>query len=161
MPTRRDALLAIAALPALPLAAQTAVTPQFFSASDFAVLTRLCDLILPRTTTPGASDAGVPSMIDAESARRAELGARLRGGIADLGGAKFLALSPEEQEAAMRRLAESANTPDQAFFHALKDRVIDAYYSTREGLAIELGYQGNVPLASFPGCSHPEHQRLD
>lgn len=161
MPTRRDALLAIAALPALPLAAQTAATPHFFSDSDFAVLTRLCDLILPRTTTPGASDAGVPLSIDATAAHNPELGATLRGGIADLGGAKFLALGAEAQNEEMRRISESAKASDRAFFRALKDRVIDAYYSTREGLATELGYQGNVPLASFPGCTHPEHQRLD
>ena len=161
MPTRRDALLAIAALPALPLAAQTAASPRFFSESDFAVLSRLCDLIIPRTATPGASDAGVPPLIDAAAAGEAALGAALRGGIADLGGAKFLTLDAEVQNAEMRRISESAKASDQAFFRALKDTVIDAYYSTREGLATELGYQGNVPLASFPGCTHPEHQRLD
>ena|SRR5579863_872860 len=161
MPTRRDALLAIAALPALPLAAQTASAPRFFSDSEFAVLTRLCDLIIPRTATPGASDAGVPLAIDAAAAGGADLGAMLRGGIADLGGAKFLALGANEQEAEMRRIADSGNTSDQAFFRALKNRVIDAYYSTREGLAMELGYQGDVPLASFPGCTHPAHRRLD
>ena len=161
MPTRRDALLAIAALPALPLAAQTAATPHFFSDSDFAVLARLCDLIIPRTNTPGAAEAGVPLLIDAVAMHHAELGATLRGGIADLGGAKFLALGADEQNAEMRRISESANAPDQAFFRALKDQVIDAYYSTREGLATELGYQGNVPLASFPGCTHAAHQRLD
>ena len=39
-------------------------TPSFFSADEYAVLSRLTDVIIPETETPGASRAGVPEYID-------------------------------------------------------------------------------------------------
>lgn len=161
MKSRREALrvlTASAALPLLPSAAPApAFTPTAFTPDEVAVLARLCDLVIPRTDSPGASDAGVPAMIDAAAAKDARLAARFRQGIASLGGPGFLKLPPEAQTAALTRLAASPG----GFFQTLKDHVIDGYYSTREGLVDELGYKGGVPEPSFPGCTHPEHQKLD
>ena len=39
-------------------------TPSFFSADEYPVLSRLTDVIIPETDTPGASRAGVPEYID-------------------------------------------------------------------------------------------------
>lgn len=39
-------------------------TPSFFSPAEYAVLSRLTDVIIPETETPGASRAGVPEYID-------------------------------------------------------------------------------------------------
>lgn len=156
MPSRRDALrvlAATAALPALPRA--QSLEPKFFSKDEFAVLSVLCDLMIPRTSTPGAADAGVPLMIDEDMAEDTADGKILREGIATMGGSKFLRLSAAEQHAAL------AGVSDTEFFKTLKRRTIDAYYHTEAGLVQELGYHGNVALPSFPGCSHPEHQRLD
>ena len=36
----------------------------FFSGSQMDLLTRMCDLLIPSTDTPGAIDAGVPAFID-------------------------------------------------------------------------------------------------
>ncbi len=161
MKTRRDALRVLTASVALPIlpvsAAPPAAATGALSPEELAVLARLSDLIIPRTDTPGAADAGVPALIDAAASKKQALASELREGIASLGGSDFLKLAPDEQTAALTRLA---STPG-GFFQTLKDHVIDAYYSTREGLVTELGYQGSVPLASFPGCTHPEHQRLD
>ena len=41
-----------------------AYKPQFFSESQFALIARLTDLIIPPTDSPGAVDAGVPEYID-------------------------------------------------------------------------------------------------
>ena len=146
MPTRRDALRVIAAGAAIPIlpVAQTA-SPGFFTKDELFVLARLVDLIIPRTDTPGAADAGVHLLVDGNEI--------LRAGIASLGGTKFLELSVQDQHAALAKISDSE------FFKALKDATIEGYYSTREGLVQELGYQGSVPLASFPGCTHPEHQK--
>src|SRR4026207_110484 len=38
--------------------------PSFFAAGEYAVLSRLTDVIIPDTDTPGASRAGVPEYID-------------------------------------------------------------------------------------------------
>lgn len=156
MPSRRDALrvlAASAALPALPWA--QSAEPKFFSKEDLSVLAVLCDLIVPRTDTPGAADAGAHWIIDEDVAGDPGDGKILREGIATLGGAKFLQLSVAEQNAALAGITETE------FFKTLKRRTIDAYYHTQEGLVQELGYHGNVALPSFPGCTHPAHQRLD
>lgn len=156
MPSRREALRVLAAgaaLPVLPRAQSEA--PKFFTKDELSVLTVLCDLIIPRTDTPGASDVGVHLLIDEGAARHAASGKIVRAGIAELGGTKFLSLSPAEQTAALERMSGTE------FFETLKRSTIDAYYSTEEGLVQELGWHGNVPLMSFPGCTHPEHQRLD
>ena len=39
-------------------------SPSFFTADEFAVLSRLTDVIIPETQTPAASRAGVPEYID-------------------------------------------------------------------------------------------------
>ncbi len=159
--TRRDALKVLAATTSLPFAAQAATEPKNFTAEEFAVLSRLSDLILPRTDTPGAVDAGVPAILDEAAGRSPALWDTLREGVASLGGAKFLSQSEAGQNEAVRRISGLDGAAPAPFFTALKNQVIDAYYSTREGLVTELGYHGNVPLAEFPGCTHPEHQRLD
>ena len=70
MPTRRDLLKIVAAVPAAASAqhphtsekfVQIAkpLAPKAFDKARFQTLTRLVDLIIPRTETPGAADAGV------------------------------------------------------------------------------------------------------
>jgi len=44
------------------------------------------------------------------------------------------------------------------FFAVLKGAAVDAYYSTREGLNMELGWNANTFLPEFKGCTHKEHQ---
>jgi hypothetical protein len=159
--TRRDALKVLAATTSLPLVTQAATDAKNFTAEEFAVLSRLSDLILPRTDTPGAVDAGVPAILDDAAGRSPGLRKTLREGIASLGGAKFLSQSEAGQNETLRRISGLDGAAPMPFFTVLKNQVIDAYYSTKEGLVTELGYHGNVPLAEFPGCTHPEHQRLD
>lgn len=156
MPSRRDALRILAAgaaLPVIPRAAEAA--PKFFTKDELTVLARLVDLIIPRTDTPGAADASVHILIDQDASEGRESARILREGIAKIGGTKFLSLSPEKQAATLEGMQ---NSP---FFKTLKSATIEYYYHTREGLVQELGYQGNVALPSFPGCTHPEHQRSD
>jgi gluconate 2-dehydrogenase gamma chain len=46
-------------------APQLAFTPKFFTADQAALVSELAEIIIPRTNTPGAKDAGVPGFIDA------------------------------------------------------------------------------------------------
>ena len=39
-------------------------SPRFYSEREMAVLSRVSDLLLPRTETPGALDAHVPALLD-------------------------------------------------------------------------------------------------
>ena len=51
--------------------------------------------------------------------------------------------------------AEARFNPAELF---RQDATIDAYYSTKEGLVTELGWDAAKPLIEFKGCTHPEHQ---
>jgi Gluconate 2-dehydrogenase subunit 3 len=44
--------------------AHSSPEPQFFNANDFKTISRIADLIIPETDTPGALGAGVPAYID-------------------------------------------------------------------------------------------------
>ncbi|MEM9835421.1 MAG: gluconate 2-dehydrogenase subunit 3 family protein [Bacteroidota bacterium] len=45
-------------------AAVVPYVPQFFTPEQYAFIVKFADTIIPRTDTPGASDVGVPEMID-------------------------------------------------------------------------------------------------
>ena len=156
MTTRRDALRTLAAaatvLPVLH-AQPTPTKPQAFTDAEFALLSRLTDDIIPRTDTPGAVDAGVPLLIDEQASRNAAQAAQLRVGLAILAEQNYLHADDARRVEILSNIGEA-----DPFFKRVKDLTIDAYYSTREGLVAELGYHGNTYLASFPGCTHPEHQ---
>src|SRR5215510_6243740 len=76
-PTRRDALVTIAACAtASSASAQTA----FLSQPELDWLAAFVDVIIPRTDTPGASDAGVPAFIDRRLAANPRLAELFRSG---------------------------------------------------------------------------------
>lgn len=156
-PTRREVLVSIAAL-AAPGAAEAQAT--FLTASELDCLKALVDAIIPRTDTPGASDAGVPAAIDGRLAGSPPLAEQFRGGLKALDsdarsrfGALFSALSPQQQVELLTPRTEDS------FFRLVKDMTVDGYYASKQGLATELGWHGNTFLPEFKGCTHPEHQK--
>ena len=147
-PTRRDVLVTMAAIAAPAAEGQ----PSFLTAAELATLTVLVDAIIPRTDTPGAADAGVPAYIDRRLAANAQLAERFRAGIKALG-ADFPALSATQRTELLQA------RQDDPFFQLVKSMTVDGYYTSKEGLAGELGWHGNTYLTEFKGCTHPEHQR--
>lgn len=150
-------LVTIAALAAP--APAGAAEPAFLSSPELATLKSLVDAIIPRTGTPGASDAGVHTYIDRRLAAAPQLAERFRAGMQALDAdaqsrfhAAFSALSAPQQ---IELLTPRVNDP---FFRMVKGMTVDAYYTSREGLAEELGWHGNTFLPEFKGCTHPEHQ---
>ncbi len=148
--------------------------PRFFTAAEFAVVSRLAGLIIPATETPGAIEVGVPAYIDGVLAGRSELQRLFRDGLAWLDDQararhrkRFVELGEMQQVelltplcAAADRLAggrrRAATQPGVEFFRAVKTTVADGYYTSRAGLIEELRYPGNQVLAEFPACVH-EH----
>ena len=140
-----------------------------FSDHEFAVISRLADLILPRDSTPGALDAGVPEYIDLQVADMPEAKqVRLSGGVLWLDrycraefGRPFLECSAGEQKTVLDRLAFREKVtrnlkPARAFFKLVRELACDGFYSSKLGFA-EVGYKGNVFVRKFSGCTHPEH----
>jgi hypothetical protein len=171
-PTRREVLVTIAALTApsqgqalQDQALQDQAQPAIFTAAELESVKALVDTIIPRTDTPGASDAGVPAAIDRRLATSPQLAERFRLGLQALDsdahsryGAAFSALTPQQRIDLLQPRAEdrSGTAP---FFNMVKGMTVDAYYTSKEGLAEELGWHGNTYLPEFKGCTHPEHQR--
>jgi len=140
-------------------------TPKFLTAHEIAVVSRLADLILPTTDTPGAVAAGVPKYIDGALVLNPDMQVRYREGVPALDqasrkkyGKVFLELTEPEQIQFLTPICERADKGEMkpvevAFFRAVKSMTSDGYYTSQIGLETELGYKGNVALASFPGCT--------
>jgi hypothetical protein len=131
-----------------------------FGEGEFAVISRLADLIIPPTDTPGAVAAGVPQYIDEVVTANPGHKQRFRAGIARLDsaasaqfGKKFLELDESQQIAILKPLHDAADS----FFVLVKNMTADGYYTSHAGLVEELGYKGNTVLSAFPECNHPEH----
>jgi hypothetical protein len=149
-------------------AAPLPVSPSYFTADDFQTISRITDLIIPQTETPGAVAAGVPFYIDLVVNYNSRHQALMNDGLrwldeeaGRLANKRFLALDEQQQLAILEPLCQAADSKKTAgrltqFFALLKGLTADGYYTSRTGLMEELGYKGNQVLASYPECVH-EH----
>jgi hypothetical protein len=141
--------------------------PKFFTPTEYETLSRLADLIIPPTETPGAVAAGVPEYIDYVVHTNPEHQTPMREGLMWLdqqSAAKhFIDLTEQRQIELLTPLSaavdrEDLTLPGARFFRLLKSMAADGYYTSQIGLVQELGYKGNTALPSFPACTHREHQ---
>lgn len=126
-----------------------------FDGPQLQLLAELTDRIIPRTETPGASDAHVPLLIDRIAGRRVEAAQEWKEMLA------WFSIKGETADARLallKAISTESNTLGARYFKMLKDTTIDQYYGTKEGLQQELGWAGNTYVAEFKGCTHPEHQ---
>lgn len=143
-------------------------TARFFNQEDFAAISRIADLIIPETDTPGAIGAGVPSYIDLVISRNTDQqlvvadGLRwLDGESNKLAGKKFIELEEDQQLSLLEPLCEACDAKNTRarnvqFFSLIKSLTADGYYTSKVGLLQELGYTGDQARAGFPDCVH-EH----
>lgn len=130
-----------------------AYKPKWATAAEMKQMAELADVILPRTDTPGASDAKVHEFIDFTLA-----GDRTRQSAVREGLRWFAGLAVDGRVGALTKADANPRTKEGRFFKMFKDLTIDGYYASREGLVTELGWSGNTYLPEFKGCTHPEHQ---
>ncbi len=180
--TRRSVIKRLAALiggtvtaSQLSLLASTAAAmtedsaPRFFGEEQFAMLTRIADLIIPETDTPGALGVGVHHFIDmmfAEwaSSERQQLWVDGLAGIDDrakeAGMDSFSAGTPAQQLELLQALDheyfEQGYVP--TFFSGLKQMVLFAYYNSETGATVELRYQA-IPGDYLPCIPLNENDR--
>jgi gluconate 2-dehydrogenase gamma chain len=144
-------------------------TPKFFSADEFETLSRIAELIIPATDTPGAIGAGVPKYIDGVVSANPEHKKRFREGLAWLDQEStrrfrktFAKLTEPQQVKLLTPLSEAVDSggkldAGERFFQVVKNMTADGYYTSQIGLVRELGYSGNTALDKFPSCEIPEH----
>lgn len=131
--------------------------PQFFNKDQFAILSRVADLIIP-----GAAAARVPHYIDLVVRNNAVHKQTYTDGLAWLAAKNFLNLNEAAQIALLEPLCAEVDrgevtTPQQKFFRITKNMTADGYFTSRPGLLEYLGYKGNQVLAEFPECKIDEH----
>ena len=140
------------ALPDLAWAQGTAeaTAKRFLPQAQLRVLQELCGVIIPKTDTPGAREAGVPELIDALLAEWAspKTRAQLVGAIDDVearsradAGAGLAALPPAKQLAFVTAYDSAAMRGDNGGYRRLKDLILTGYYLSEPGATQELRYE--------------------
>jgi hypothetical protein len=152
-----------------PLPPEGPYTPKFFSTGEFETLSRITELIVPTTDTPGAIGAGVPRYIDGVVSANPEHKKRFRDGLVWLNHESarrfrktFVKLSEAQQVKLLTPLSDAVDLggklgAGERFFAMVKNMTADGYYTSQIGLVRELGYAGNTALDKFPSCEIPEH----
>jgi hypothetical protein len=145
-------------------AAGRVYAPRFFTAAEYATITQLGDMIIPRDAVSGsASDAGAPEFIDTIVAAQPARQTAMRGGLVWLDtecrrrfDKAWLACADAERRQVLDDIAYPARVRPElrqgaAFFSALRDLVATGFWSSRMGMD-DIGYMGNRPIAEWTGA---------
>ncbi|MCS6975308.1 MAG: gluconate 2-dehydrogenase subunit 3 family protein [Cyclobacteriaceae bacterium] len=146
--------------------------PEFFTEEQARTITRLADIIIPRTDTPGAVETGVPYFIeqvvkdcfteDEQKSFIDQLNAFISGSNEEFG-SNFLKLSPEKQEAYVEAMHQKAvegendegkdgkkEKKERPFILKCKELTMAGFFTSEAGATQVLQYT-SVP-GSFKGC---------
>ncbi len=145
--------------------------------ADFTLLSRLMEIIIPKTDTAGAIEAGVPEFVDSALATMSGPQMATMSGSADVfwdtppvlfsdgllwirgqararKGGDFMALAESDQVSLLEGLFAEVETGTMMgrgaqFLQSLKTLTVNAYYTSEDGLLKELGYKGNTMRMGF------------
>jgi hypothetical protein len=141
--------------------------PQFFTVPQHDVITAVVDVIVPRTDTPGAVDAGVPRFIDQmfKDVYTPEEQKRYLTALAAFdkaGGKPFLQLDTGQRKALVAKLHEQALAKGEkldpvsapAFVLMTKKLAMSGFFISQPGceqvlqyVAVPGAYHGDIPLS--------------
>ncbi len=137
-----------------------------FDSKDLQLVSALADTILPKTTSPSASEVKVPQFLDlllSEVFDDAYQNRFLQGlhefdqSCEDARSQSFSKLEPQAQREFLQEIDHQvfAESQDHPFYSGFKQLVVKIYYSSEEGVKQNLNYrpvpgpfQGDVPLSS-------------
>jgi gluconate 2-dehydrogenase gamma chain len=152
--------------------ADTPFKPKFFTAHEYATVTILVDLIIPRDERSGsATEAGVPQFMDFTMIDQLRRQIAMRGGLALLdrlttqrAGKRFSDATDSQRRAILDEIAYTTNAdPALAhavhFFSSFRDLTASGFWSSRVGVA-DLQYQGNTFVAEWTGCPDEALRKL-
>jgi hypothetical protein len=136
--------------------------PLLMSSRELQATAALADLILPPTeSAPAPSAIGVQHFINewvsAPYPDQLQDRRLIFEGLERLNHENFLEVDDRTRAVVLAALAAEQSSPS---FERLRFLVVGAYYTTPEGWK-DIGYIGNVPLASYPPITAEERARLD
>jgi glucoside 3-dehydrogenase (cytochrome c) hitch-hiker subunit len=179
---RREALLLLAGTAALPESLKAmgravhakvrAGMLRTFTPHQSETVATIAELIIPKTDTPGARDAGVPAFIDVMLADWGDDDQRqmFTTGLANVDersrtayGKDFIGCTPEQQSEILQdldyelaRLRDAKADTSKSFFGAMKWLTLTGYYTSEVGSTSELHYR--VVPGRYEPC-YPLEQR--
>lgn len=148
--------------------------PQFFSPSEYAIVERLTELIIPSDGTPGAREAGVGEFIDFMVFSDPTVQYQFRTGIIWLDahsqaslGKPFAQLNADQQNALLEPLAYESKArvgeeDGRKFFALIREYTVTGFYTTEIGFK-ELDNPALRFYTESPSCPHkgdPEHLHM-
>jgi Gluconate 2-dehydrogenase subunit 3 len=156
----------------------TQAGPRTLQPHQNATVTAIAELIIPKTETPGATDAGVSAFIDLILTEwyDAEERTRFLNGLADVDARSqlmfekdFVACPPRQQAEILTALGEqmteeadavhdfereyrgAAPQPHQNFYYQMRRLTLTGYYTSEAGATEELGFQ--IIPERYDGCA--------
>lgn len=146
--------------------------PVFLKADQAALVSEIAEIIIPRTDTPGAKDAGVPAFIDlmlkdcypaADQERFVKELSAFDAAASTAYGDSFLSCTPDQQKEHVAKthsealaLIKQENPPkDKPLILMLKELTLLGFFTSEPGatqvlnyVAVPGSYQGCVPVGS-------------
>lgn len=122
---------------------------QVFTPDERALMTQLCDRIIPKTDTPGAIEAGVPAYIEKLLADWSSLSDRdpIVAGLAEIDTASMQKYkvrgskaTPAQQDELLTLAMNGQFSRSKDFFEAFRQLVIVGYYTSEIGITQEREY---------------------
>jgi hypothetical protein len=119
----------------------------FFSDDEFQLLEQVTDIMLPKTTTPGALETQVPYFLDlvVKNCLSPDDQKLIKKGLQKLNGearGKFSSLSKKEKKSLVDKIDVAAykNDADKAWFMIIKKLSLIGYFTSQEGMTKALNY---------------------
>jgi Gluconate 2-dehydrogenase subunit 3 len=119
----------------------------FFNDKEFVLLEEVCNIILPRTSTPGAADIQLAWFIEltVKNCLPAEDQSKIKKGLQQLqhyNGASFSSLTAAEKINAIKETDHAAFKDDtgKAWFRIIKKLALIGYFTSQEGVTNALNY---------------------
>ena len=139
-------------------------TPKFFTAHEWATVSLMVDLIIPKDEKSGsATEAAVPEFMDFMMIDTPARQSAMRGGLAWIDHEcqqrhdKSFVACTDAQRAAMLddiswpRKARPEMAAGVAFFNSFRDLTASGFFTSKMGMA-DLEYQGNTFVPNWTGC---------
>src|SRR5207244_10499259 len=146
--------------------------PKFFTAHEYATVSVLVDLIVPKDERSGsATEAGVPEFMDFMMIDQPRRQTAMRGGLALVDrlcekrfDKRFAACSDAERRQLLDDIAYTdAVKPGLehavVFFNSFRDLTASGFWTTKMGIA-DLRYQGNRFVSEWNGCPDEALRKL-